>query len=187
MIDGSTLVRDALVAGIALAGGYAIGSIPVAAWLGRRAGAGATGAGWRLLTLTGDLAKGTVPVAIGLVSWSWTAAWVAGMGVVIGACWPAFGRFPGGRGVTTLGGTAIALAPAAGIIAGLVALLAAGVARLVQRGAQVPATAAGLGAWVVLIAVVEQDLGRLGAALVLVLVVGFRIVLGDRSGRAPQP
>ena len=126
---------DLLPMVLAAAAGYLVGSIPVTGWIARSAGADAhgdgernpdwagvwrlAGSGWGLLALVGDLSKGVLPVAIATVTWSWGAGWAAGLGALTGACWPAFGRIPGGRGVAVLAvlaGVAFALAPPAGII-----------------------------------------------------------------------
>ena len=88
------------------------------------------GPGWGLLALTGDLAKGLLPVAIGIVTWSWWAGWAAGLGALLGTGWPLFGRLPGGSGLVPLAGVAIALSPVAGLGAMLLAAIALGVARL---------------------------------------------------------
>ena len=80
---------DLAAMAVALVVGYLVGSIPVSAWVGRRAGVDVVndgeanpgsanvwklaGPGWGLLALAGDLAKGVLPVAIGIVQWSWWA------------------------------------------------------------------------------------------------------------------
>jgi acyl phosphate:glycerol-3-phosphate acyltransferase len=106
---------DVLLVAIPLILGYLAGSIPVSPLVGRAAGVDVAnggernpgsanvwklaGPGWGLLALSGDLAKGALPVAIATVTWSWNAGWLAGLGATIGAAWPLFGRQLGGRGV----------------------------------------------------------------------------------------
>ena len=108
------------------------------------------GPGWGLLALTGDLAKGVVPVGVGIVTWSWGIGWVAGLGALLGARWPAFGRLPGGPGVAVLGGVVFTLAPPAGVMSVLLAgARPAGRDGLLGRDSLVPAIATGFGAFAV--------------------------------------
>ena len=183
---------DLLVAALALVGGYLVGSIPLSAMIGRAAGAGMgrggegganpdpadvwrlAGPGWGLLALTGDLAKGLLPVAIGIVTWSWWAGWAAGLGALLGAGWPLFGRLSGGRGVVPLAGVAIALSPAAGLVALLLAVLVMGAARLLGRDGRAAAIAVGFGAYLLLFLLDQADLARLAGTGVLYLVAVLR-------------
>lgn len=183
---------DLLVAALALAliGGYLVGSIPLSAMVGRAAGVDVgrslaanpgpadvwrlAGPGWGLLALTGDLAKGLLPVAIGVVTWSWWAGWAAGLGALLGAGWPLFWRLPGGREVVPLAGVAIALSPAAGLVALLLAALALGTARLLGGTGRAAAIAVGFGAYPFLFLVDQADLARLAGIGVLYLVAVLR-------------
>ena len=181
---------DFLVAALALVGGYLAGSIPLSAMIGRAAGVEVgrdgeaspgsaeawrlAGPGWGLLALTGDLAKGLLPVAIGIVTWSWWAGWAAGLGALLGAGWPLLGRLPGGRGVAPLTGVAIALSPAAGLVALLLAAVALGTARLVGRDGRVAAIVTGFGAYPLLFLLDQADLSRLAGIGVLYLVAVLR-------------
>ena len=184
---------DLLVAALALVGGYLAGSIPLSAddragggrRRGRAAGEARTsgprpdvwrlaGPGWGLLALTGDLAKGLLPVAIGVVTWSWWAGWAAGLGALLGAGWPLFGRLPRGRGVATLAGVALALSPIAGLVALLLAGLVIGTARLLGRNGRTAAIATGFGAYPLLFLLDQADLARLAGIGVLYLVVVLR-------------
>jgi glycerol-3-phosphate acyltransferase PlsY len=191
---------DAIAAVVALLVGYLVGSVPVSAFVGRAAGvdvagvdiagvdvAGGQGAVlgpedvWRLagpgaglLALVGDLAKGVIPVALGLVTWSWGTGWVAGLGALLGAGWPLFGRLPGERGVVTLAGVVVVLAPAAAVVAVLPALLALGIARLLGRNGLVAAVVAGFGSFAVLSVAGQADVAALAGLAVLYLVVGLR-------------
>jgi acyl phosphate:glycerol-3-phosphate acyltransferase len=177
---------DLLVISLALVGGYLAGSIPLSARIERAAGVDVVGQvearlhatdtwrpagpGWGLLALTGDLAKGLLPVAIGIVTWSWWAGWAAGLGALIGSAWPLFGRLPGGRGVATLIGVLIGLSPAAGLVALLVGAFVMGAARLLVRGWRTAAIAAGLAAYPLLFLLDQADLARLAGVGVLYLV-----------------
>ena len=110
---------------IALAGGYLIGSVPFGVLLARvfglgdlrKVGSGNIGAtnvlrtGNRAaaaLTLLLDALKGAVPV---WVAWAWgaEAAAVAGLGAVLGHCFPVWLGFRGGKGVATFLGALLAL------------------------------------------------------------------------------
>jgi glycerol-3-phosphate acyltransferase PlsY len=169
VINGATGVGDAVLVAVALLGGYLVGSIPTA----RIVGAG-TGSGWVFLALTIDLAKGIIPVAIGLVTWSWWIGWAAGLGAVIGACWPAFGRARGGHGLATLAGAACTLGPPAGVLSGVLGLLVLGIGRLAGRDLRAGAVAVGLGVFPALFLAVEQDAARLAACVALYVVVLVR-------------
>ncbi len=174
----------------ALAGGYLAGSIPLSALIGRAAGVDVVrergarpgsanvwrlaGPGWGLLALTGDLAKGLLPVAIGIVTWTWWAGWAAGLGALLGAGWPLFGRLPGGRGVAALAGVAIALSPAAGLVALFLAALAAGTVRLLGRSGHTIALATGFGLYPLLFLLDQADPARLAGIGVLYLVAVLR-------------
>ena len=189
---------DVLVAVLALVGGYLVGSIPLAGRIEQAAGADAVrapfaspgrgrlakqgaadawrlaGPGWGLLALTGDLAKGLLPVAIGIVTWSWWAGWAAGLGALLGTVWPLFGRLPGGSGLVTLAGVAIALSPVAGLGAMFLAAIALGVARLLGSSGSTVAIATGFGSYPLLFLLDQADLVRLAGIGVLYLVAAVR-------------
>ena len=185
-------VADLVAVVIAAAAGYAIGSLPVSAWVARAGGmevhrdgqrdpgpAGVwrrAGPGWGLLAFTADLSKGILPVALATVTWSWGAGWAAGLGALTGACWPALGRLPGGRGVAVLAGVAFALAPPAGMLCGLMALAAVGVARLVGRDGRAAAMAVGIATYPVLVFAAYGNPLRLAAVMTLYLVAALRCV-----------
>jgi acyl phosphate:glycerol-3-phosphate acyltransferase len=191
---------EAFVAVLALVGGHLAGSIPVDRLLARGAGVdlppdeerrhppvnlGAlAGQGWGVLGLTGDLALGVLPVAIASVSWSWEAGWIAGVGALLGACWPMLGRWTGGSGLVVLAGALFALEPPAGVVAALCALAAAGIARLVGRRGREAAIAAGLVAYPLVFAAAEADVRRLLAILVLYGIAAIRVAT---TRRPPRP
>jgi glycerol-3-phosphate acyltransferase PlsY len=184
-------VAGVLLGALALVAGYLIGSLPAAARIGRLAGvepaAGvpgggpaavwrSAGPGWGFLALTADLAKGVVPVAVGVVTFSWAVGWAAGIGAVLGAGWPAFGRGAGDRGLATFAGAAFALAPPAGMVGGLLGLAVLGVGRLAGRDARVAAIATGIGSFLVLGFFVGPALARPAALVALTVVAVVRVV-----------
>ena len=132
------------------------------------------GPGWGLLALTGDLAKGVLPVAIGIATLSWWAGWAAGLGALIGASWPLFGRLKGGRGVAVFAGVAFTLSPPAGIIAVFLTLAVLGIARLLGRNGRVAAIAVGVGSFPFLFWAAELSPERLAALMTLYLVAVVR-------------
>jgi glycerol-3-phosphate acyltransferase PlsY len=164
--DGATTAIDAVIVAIAILGGYLAGSLPTGRGIGR-----AAGPGWGFLEGTVDVAKGVLPVAIGLVTWSWWAGWAAALGAVLGACWPALGRRPGGDGVATLVGAGFTLAPAAGAVSLVLALSTMIVGRIAGRDARRLAATVGLATFPALFLVADRDLVRVAGLLVLYLVV----------------
>ncbi|MHB8892908.1 MAG: glycerol-3-phosphate acyltransferase [Candidatus Limnocylindrales bacterium] len=187
---------DVLAALVALVAGYAVGSLPVTGWIARSAGVGVpsdgernpgpadvwtiAGPGWGLLALVADLSKGILPVAVATVTWSWGTGWAAGLGALVGAGWPALGRLPGGRGVAVFAGVAFALAPPAGIIGMLLALVAVGVTRLLRRDGRVAAIVVGIGTYPLLFNAAHHDLARLAALMALYLVSALRFAAARR-------
>jgi acyl phosphate:glycerol-3-phosphate acyltransferase len=120
-----------LVASLAL--GYVIGSLPLGGLVGRMAGLSASssaaavwrgaGPGWGLLAIAVDLARGVLPTALALVTFSWGAGFAAGSGATLGTLWPAAGRLPADRSVIVGLGALLVLVPALGLIAvGVVAV-----------------------------------------------------------------
>lgn len=110
---------------LAFVGGYLVGSVPFGVLMARvfglgdlrQVGSGNIGAtnvlrtgskGAAALTLLLDALKGAVPVWI---AWSWgaEAAALAGLGAVIGHCFPVWLKFKGGKGVATFLGALLAL------------------------------------------------------------------------------
>jgi glycerol-3-phosphate acyltransferase PlsY len=180
-----------LLGAVALLAGYLVGSLPAANRIGRMAGvdlgpagatSGGTGAVWRLagpgwgfLALTADLAKGVVPVAIGMVTFSWTIGWIAGLGAVLGAGWPALGHTGGDRGLATVGGAAFTLGPPAGTLSVLLGVAVLAIGRLARRDTRTLAIATGVGSYPVVFLLVQQDVAMLAGLLVLYLVAGVRL------------
>lgn len=174
----------------ALLGGYLVGSLPIATWIGRAAGVDVlrdgdrnpgsanvwklAGPGWGLLALAGDLAKGVLPVAIGIVTFSWWTGWAAGVGALAGASRPVHPRWTGGRGVATLAGVSIGLAPLAAAGAIALTLLVVTGARLAGRHGRVAAIAAGFAGYPLLFAVQQGDPARLAGLGILYLLAVAR-------------
>jgi glycerol-3-phosphate acyltransferase PlsY len=119
------------------------------------------------------------------VTWSWGAGWAAGLGALTGACWPGLGRVPGGRGVAVFAGVVFALAPPAGMIGVMLALVVAGAARVAGRDWEVAAFAVGIGAYPLLFLAAYRDPLRLAALMTLYLVAAVRYVAGRRADAAP--
>ena len=193
-------IAGVLLGALALLAGYLVGSLPASARIGRLAGVDAAGAhvvgvdlaaaapgggptavwrlagpGWGFLALTAELAKGVVPVAIGVVTFSWAIGWIAGLGAVIGAGWPWFGRRAGDSGLATFAGAAFTLVPPAGLLGGLIGLAVLAIGRLGRRDTGLAAIAIGIGSYDLLVLLVEPDLARPAAVLVLSVVAVIRL------------
>ncbi len=119
---------------------YLIGSIPFGLILTRLFGAGdlrAIGSGnigatnvlrtgrksLALATLVLDALKGALPVWIGYAFFGPDMAVVAGLGAVVGHCFPVWLKFLGGKGVATAAGVILTLTPLAGLLAFVVFLV----------------------------------------------------------------
>jgi acyl phosphate:glycerol-3-phosphate acyltransferase len=120
---------------------YLIGSVPFGLILTRlagegdvrRIGSGNIGAtnvlrtgrkGLALATLALDLLKGALPVWLAHRYLGPDMAVVAGLGAVVGHCFPVWLRFRGGKGVATAAGVVVALTPVvAGIAIGVFVLV----------------------------------------------------------------
>jgi glycerol-3-phosphate acyltransferase PlsY len=117
--------------GFALA--YLVGSIPFGLLLAkaggagdvRRIGSGNIGAtnvlrtgrkGLALATLALDMLKGALPVWLGYRWFGPDMAVVAGLGAVVGHCFPLWLKFRGGKGVATAAGVVAALTPLVALI-----------------------------------------------------------------------
>jgi glycerol-3-phosphate acyltransferase PlsY len=190
-------VAGVVLGAVVLLAGYLVGALRTSGRIARMAGvdlpvAGGSdpgvaavwrvaGPGWGFLALTAELAKGVLPVAVGIVTFGWAIGWVAGLGALLGACWPGLGRAPGGRGLATFGGVAFTLAPPAGALSVLVALAIFGIGRVAGRDARRVALAAGFGSYPLLFPAVEPDAGRFAAVLVLGLVLLLRLVTFRRG------
>jgi glycerol-3-phosphate acyltransferase PlsY len=145
------------VAGFVLA--YLIGSVPSGLLLTRLAGAGdvrqigsgnigatnvlRTGRkGLALATLAFDLLKGALPVWLANRYLGPDMAVVAGLGAVLGHCFPVWLGFRGGKGVATAAGVVLALTPTVAAIAIGVFVLVVLATRYVSLGSMLGAIAA---------------------------------------------
>ncbi|MEK7765191.1 MAG: glycerol-3-phosphate 1-O-acyltransferase PlsY [bacterium] len=139
-----------LPAGMALAGGYLIGSIPFG-WLVARAhginiqeaGSGNIGAtnvyrtvgriaGIGVLIL--DVLKGAVPVLIAPRIAGELLPLAAGLGALAGHLWPVWLKFKGGKGVATGLGVFLCLAPVATLVGLSVFIAVVTVTRFISLG-----------------------------------------------------
>jgi glycerol-3-phosphate acyltransferase PlsY len=120
--------------GLAAAIGYLAGSIPFGLVLTKLAGAGDVRAigsgnigatnvlrtgrkGLAIATLVLDVLKGAVPVWLAGRYFGPDMAVVAGLGAVVGHCFPVWLKFWGGKGVATALGVVLVLAPLAALVA----------------------------------------------------------------------
>jgi acyl phosphate:glycerol-3-phosphate acyltransferase len=138
---------------------YLIGSVPFGVILTRLGGAGdvrqigsgnigatnvlRTGRkGLAVATLAFDLLKGTLPVWLAYRYLGPDMAVVAGLGAVLGHCFPVWLKFRGGKGVATAAGVVIALTPPVAAIAIGAFVLAVLATRYVSLGSMLGAIAA---------------------------------------------
>ena len=147
----------------ALLVGYVLGSVPFGLILTRAFGAGdlrsigsgSIGAtnvlrtgrkGLAAATLALDAAKGAAAVL--LIAHVWPhAAPLAGLGAIVGHCFPVWLRFRGGKGVATALGTALALAWPVAAICALVWLAVFALGRISSLGGMSAVAAGPLAAW----------------------------------------
>jgi len=173
-------VRAALAA---LLGGYLLGTVPfgllltLAAGLGdiRRIGSGNIGATNVLRTgrkalaaavLLLDALKGAVAVLLGARLLGWPAAPEAGLGAVLGHCFPVWLGFRGGKGVATGLGMVLALAWPAGLATAAIWLAGALATRISSASALLACAVAPLLVWAV--AGSRPALATLGAVVLIV-------------------
>jgi glycerol-3-phosphate acyltransferase PlsY len=138
---------------------YLIGSVPFGLILTRLAGAGDVRAigsgnigatnvlrtgrkGLALATLALDLLKGALPVWLAYRYLGPDMAVVAGLGAVLGHCFPIWLKFRGGKGVATAAGVVVALTPLVAAIAVGVFVLIVLATRYVSLGSMLGAIAA---------------------------------------------
>jgi glycerol-3-phosphate acyltransferase PlsY len=130
---------------------YLIGSVPFGVVVTRLGGAGDVRAigsgnigatnvlrtgrkGLALATLVLDLLKGVLPVWLAQRYLGSDMAVVAGLGAVVGHCFPIWLRFKGGKGVATAAGVVIVLTPVVAAIAIAIFVLAVFATRYVSLG-----------------------------------------------------
>jgi acyl phosphate:glycerol-3-phosphate acyltransferase len=143
---------------------YLIGSIPfglVLTRLGgagdvRRIGSGNIGAtnvlrtgrkGLALATLLLDMLKGGLPAWLAFRYFGPDMAVVAGLGTVLGHCFPVWLRFHGGKGVATAAGVVLALAPLVAALVVLVFVAVVAISRYVSLASLLAALSAPAFAW----------------------------------------
>lgn len=138
---------------------YLIGSIPFGLILTRIFGAGdlrTVGSGnigatnvlrtgrksLALATLVLDALKGALPVWAGGAFFGPDMAIVAGLGAIIGHCFPIWLKFKGGKGVATAAGVVLTLTPLAGLLALVVFLICVTLTRYVSLSSLLAALSA---------------------------------------------
>lgn len=145
--------------------GYAIGSVPFAFLLARRAGidvrvAGSGNVGAANVLRTSGLQLGVTVMALDIVKGAATvlAAYAAvgsiqsmaaaGAAAVVGHIYPIWLRFHGGKGVAVAAGAFAVLAPLATVAATLVFVTAVGLTRVISLGSVAATIALPPAAWV---------------------------------------
>jgi glycerol-3-phosphate acyltransferase PlsY len=144
---------------IGFAVSYLIGSTPFGVILTRLGGAGdlrtigsgnigatnvlRTGRkGLAILTLLFDALKGGLPVWLAGRYFGPDMAVVAGLGAVLGHCFPIWLRFQGGKGVATAAGVVFTLTPLVGLLALSLFALVVWLSRFVSLGSMLAAASA---------------------------------------------
>lgn len=177
---------------LAAAGGYALGSVSFALLFARARGVdlrqvgsgnlGATNASRALGRRAGvfiyvlDALKGFLPA--GGVYWATddlTAASAAGAGAFAGHLLPLWHGFRGGKGVATLSGAMLALAPLAAVAAGLALAATILLTRMISAGSIVFGVVLGPAAWV---------LGAPRPVFLLAALGGLALVITHRANIA---
>jgi glycerol-3-phosphate acyltransferase PlsY len=164
MSDAPLTVAMILPLGLAFLAGYLLGSIPFGLVLTRLGGAGdirdvgsgnigatnvlRTGRkGLALATLAFDIAKGLLPAWLGHRLLGPDIAVLAGLGAVLGHCFPVWLSFRGGKGVATAAGVMLGLTPLV-VLPALVAFVAVFAAtRIVSVASLIAALVAPAAAW----------------------------------------
>lgn len=164
MPDAPLTAATILPLGLAFMVGYLLGSIPFGLVLTRLGGAGdirsigsgnigatnvlRTGRkGLALATLAFDVAKGLLPAWLGHEWYGPDVAVLAGLGAVIGHCFPVWLRFRGGKGVATAAGVILGLTPLVVPVALAAFALVFAATRIVSAASLVAALAAPAIAW----------------------------------------
>jgi glycerol-3-phosphate acyltransferase PlsY len=157
----------AVASDLAAAGvGYALGSLPVGLWLGRRIrqidvrnfGSGSIGTtnvlrtvgpAAALATFALDVGKGSAAVLVARALGAGSAGQAAaGFAAVVGHSWPALARFRGGKSVATAFGGLLVMSPVASACAVAVGVPALVATRTVSVGSLSAAAAATVGSGV---------------------------------------
>jgi len=146
-----------------LAGGYAIGSIPIGVLVSRLAqgldvrdhGSGSMGTtnvfriigpGAAALTFALDVGKGASAVTLARrLGASEAGAAAAGLAAAVGHSWPALARFRGGKAVATAFGALLLVTPTGSVVAIGVGLSALAATRIVSVGSLAAAAGAAAG------------------------------------------
>lgn len=97
----------------------------------------ALGRGPAVMVFVGDMLKGVVAAAMGMVVSGdpvGALAFGAGLAAVVGHCYPVFHRFRGGKGVATAVGVVLFTIPVGGLVLGLIWAIGARLTRISAVG-----------------------------------------------------
>jgi glycerol-3-phosphate acyltransferase PlsY len=183
---------------LALVLGYALGSIPFGLLLAKAAGKGdirqvgsgnigatnvlRTGSKWlAAAVLLFDAGKGFAAVWLSKVFWGgepWAVLCIAaaGLGALVGHCFPLWLRFRGGKGVATMLGVAFAFDWRTGVASALVWLAVAWLTRISSLGGMSSAVAAPVAAAVLLLLQPPEFFGDLASAVYLILALALAVM-----------
>jgi len=179
-------------AGLSLAAGYFLGSIPfglIFVWLAgagdvRKIGSGnigatnvlRTGKRWAAIaTLVFDAGKGAAAVLLAAYFYGKTGAVFAGLGAFLGHLFPIWLGFKGGKGVATFLGVSLALAWPVGLLLAATWLAAAAIWRISSLSALIAAALSPLYMYFLS--------GRPGAALAAILAILIFIMHRENIAR----
>lgn len=179
--------------------GYLLGSVPFGLLLTRltgggdlrQVGSGNIGAtnvlrtgkkGVAAATLILDLAKGLAAVAIAWRLWP-EAAGFAGLGAIVGHCYPVWLRFRGGKGVATTAGVCFGFAWPLGAIYAFLWIAMLAIVRISSLAGMTAAVAAPIAALVLGYTALVPVL----AAIALIIIIQHRANIGRlRAGTEPR-
>jgi glycerol-3-phosphate acyltransferase PlsY len=164
MPDAPLTAAIILPLGLAFLVGYLLGSIPFGLVLTRLGGAGdirgigsgnigatnvlRTGRkGLAAATLAFDIVKGFLPVWLGYCWYGPDVAVLAGLGAVLGHCFPVWLLFRGGKGVATAAGVMLGLTPLVVPVALLAFAAVFAATRIVSVASLIAALVAPVTAW----------------------------------------
>lgn len=170
---------------LAIAGSYALGSVPTGLWLGQRLrgidirehgskNIGATNTmrvlGKKLgaVALACDILKGLAPVLLAQRYGAWEhLPMLCGIAAILGHTFSFFVKFKGGKGVATSAGVFLGLAPLPTLVGVIVFGVTVAATRMVSAGSVLAAAAMAISVFVLPVSTVIRVLTCVVAALVI--------------------